>query len=59
MLARIPLQDSFFGSWVGPEGSAKPSYSPLCLGKVESGLTSLLHVSNSPQSLSFAGDERI
>lgn len=43
--------------WVGiPVGPAK---SRLCLGKVASGPTNLLQVSNSPQSLSFAGDERI
>lgn len=43
--------------WVGmPVGPAKPS---CCLGKADCGPMNLLQVSNSPQSLSFAGDERI
>lgn len=42
-----------------PEGPAKPFHFSLFLGKVDYGLANIIQVSNSQQSLSFAGDERI
>lgn len=45
-------------SWAGtPEGPATPSHSFPWEGGL--GLTNLIRVSNSQQSLSFVGDDRI
>lgn len=46
--------------WAGtPEGPAKPSHSFPSPWEGGLGLTNLIQVSNSQQSLSFVGDDRI
>lgn len=47
-------------SWVGtPESPSKPSHSSPFPWEADYGLANLIQVSNSQQSLYFAGDERI